>query len=231
MVAQGHNMSRILQKVTAFIVRGPAPGQLLLFEHPTAGIQVPAGTVREGESCEAAALREAGEETGLAGFSLRRFLGSAPAGIPENRRGVVRQATVYSRPDLGSFDWAYVPRGATVKLLGRNANGFTHVQYEEYDCEPDRHYLSYDITGWVQDEALADEVLRSFYLLGFDGVTPERWTAETDNHVFTCSWAPLAHLPPLVPPQAWWLRFLPERPLESVPTANTTRRVKNGEEE
>ncbi len=212
-------MSRILQKVTAFIVRGPAPGELLLFEHPTAGIQVPAGTVHEGESGETAVLREASEETGLTGFSLPCFLGSAPAAIPENRRGIVRKATVYSRPDLGSFDWAYVPRGATVKLLGRSANGFTQVQYEEYDREPDRHYLSYGITGWVQDEALADEVVRSFFLLGFDRVTPARWTAETDNHVFTCFWAPLAHLPPLVPPQQWWLKFLPDDPLEGLTDA------------
>ncbi len=207
-------MSRILQKVTAFIVRGPAPGELLLFEHPNAGIQVPAGTVTEGESTEAAVLREAREETGLGGFVLRCLLGSAPAGLPDNRRGIFRQATVYSRPDPGSFDWAHVPQGATVTLLGRNANRFSHVQYQEYDCEPDRHYLSYDIMGWVQDEALADEVVRSFYLLRYEGVTPDKWTVGTDNHVFTCFWAPLERLPRLVPPQEWWLKFLPERPLE-----------------
>jgi 8-oxo-dGTP diphosphatase len=52
--------------------------QLLVFRHvdfPEVGIQVPAGTVRPGESPEAAALREACEETGLQGLRLANFLG------------------------------------------------------------------------------------------------------------------------------------------------------------
>lgn len=51
---------------------------LLVFSHPDfpeAGIQVPAGTIEPGESVEAAALREAFEETGLAGLEMVAFLG------------------------------------------------------------------------------------------------------------------------------------------------------------
>jgi 8-oxo-dGTP pyrophosphatase MutT (NUDIX family) len=40
------------------------------------GLQVPAGTLRQGEDPAAGALREAQEETGLAGLRLVRFLGS-----------------------------------------------------------------------------------------------------------------------------------------------------------
>ena len=52
--------------------------RLLVFSHPNhpeAGIQVPAGTVEPGETPHAAALREAAEETGLAGLTTAHFLG------------------------------------------------------------------------------------------------------------------------------------------------------------
>jgi SAM-dependent methyltransferase/8-oxo-dGTP pyrophosphatase MutT (NUDIX family) len=205
-------MVDLLQKVAAFVVR-QAPGgpELLLFEHPYAGVQLPAGTVDEGETPEAAVLREVAEETGLARLTVSRHLGSAPAGLPGDYRGVCQQATIYARPDAGSFDWAYVPRGAAVRLLGRRTDGFAHIRYEEYDSEPERHYLTYSLTGWVRDEALAEAVIRHFYLLDFQGESPARWTIEADNHTFTCFWAPLSDLPALVPYQQRWLGFLPEQ--------------------
>jgi 8-oxo-dGTP pyrophosphatase MutT (NUDIX family) len=67
----------IRQKVLCYIVRD---GQLLVFRHlgqpwDASGLQVPAGSIRPGESPEAAALREAEEETGLTGLQLVRKLG------------------------------------------------------------------------------------------------------------------------------------------------------------
>ena len=52
--------------------------RLLVFSHPnspSAGIQVPAGTIEEGERPEEAVMREAREETGLTDLELVRFLG------------------------------------------------------------------------------------------------------------------------------------------------------------
>ena len=63
------------RKVLAYITHA---GRLLLFRHtdyPEAGIQVPGGTVAEGEAPEAAVLREALEETGLTGLELDLLLG------------------------------------------------------------------------------------------------------------------------------------------------------------
>ena len=64
-------------KVLCYIVRD---GQLLVFRHADydlehVGIQVPAGSIRPGESPGDAALREAREETGLSQFSVARKLG------------------------------------------------------------------------------------------------------------------------------------------------------------
>ena len=61
-------MSKIIEKVTAFIIRKSKDGNdLLLFEHPNAGIQIPAGTVEDQETPEKAIIREVAEETGLTG--------------------------------------------------------------------------------------------------------------------------------------------------------------------
>ena len=68
-------MSTVKTKVLAYITHG---GRLLVFRHPhapEAGIQVPAGTVREHERLEEAVLREAREETGLDALTVVRYLG------------------------------------------------------------------------------------------------------------------------------------------------------------
>ncbi len=60
-------------------------GRLLLFRHtqfPEAGIQVPGGTVKEGEDWETAVLREASEETGLTTLELVSYLGSQTWSVP-----------------------------------------------------------------------------------------------------------------------------------------------------
>lgn len=68
-------MKRV-DKAFAYITHG---ARLLVFEHtefPEAGIQVPAGSIRAGESPAAAAHREAREETGLVVLSVPQFLGT-----------------------------------------------------------------------------------------------------------------------------------------------------------
>lgn len=70
-------MPEIKDKVLCYVVRD---GRLLVFRHrdysyEEVGLQVPAGSVRAGEPPEAAALREAREETGLHDFTVVRKLG------------------------------------------------------------------------------------------------------------------------------------------------------------
>ena len=68
-------MPAIKRKVFAYITAGD---HLLIFRHPfvpEAGLQVPAGTVEEGELLTEAVLREAVEETGLSALTLVGNLG------------------------------------------------------------------------------------------------------------------------------------------------------------
>src|SRR5690606_22715073 len=63
------------RKAFAYITQGT---KLLVFEQPDsplAGIQVPAGTIENGESPQTGALREAHEETGLETLRVVQFLG------------------------------------------------------------------------------------------------------------------------------------------------------------
>ena len=135
---QSPEMRGALKKVCALITRrGKAGEEVLLFRHPYAGVQIPAGTVEPGESEEAAALREACEETGLGEFAAQRYLGCQDEILPEGQAVILERTSVYARPDPGSFDWAYLRGGITVSVE-RKAPGFTQVTYRENDQEPQR---------------------------------------------------------------------------------------------
>jgi 8-oxo-dGTP pyrophosphatase MutT (NUDIX family) len=201
--------SEIIEKVTAFITRErEGERQLLLFEHPNAGVQIPAGTVEEGESPEQAVLREAAEETGLTGFSTLRYLGCVERELPEGQRIIAGSTKVHTHPEALGVNWAFLRRGIPVTLTGRRGGGFVQVTYEEFDRVPDPQYVTMCITGWVPDEVLADTLRRHIFLLAFDGQTDERWTVSVDDYAFSLFWAPLASLPEIVHPQDEWLEFL-----------------------
>lgn len=69
-------MPVLKHKAFAYITHGD---RLLVLRHPhapEAGIQVPAGTIEDGERPRDAVMREAREETGLSDLILVRFLGA-----------------------------------------------------------------------------------------------------------------------------------------------------------
>lgn len=67
------------KKIIAYIIReNNNQKELLVHQHrdfPEAGIQVPAGTVEDGEAVEDALFREIAEESGLTNLSITRKLG------------------------------------------------------------------------------------------------------------------------------------------------------------
>ena len=196
-----------IEKVTAFVTRTTEAGlELLLMEHPHAGIQIPAGTVEE-ETPEEAVLREVPEETGIEQGTVRRYLGREEERLPEGQRVIAARTKVYARPHATSFDWAHLRTGIQV-AVNRQERGFTQVTYEEPDRVPDPQFITMSITGWVPDGALADTRVRHFFHLEYGGPTEERWTTFSDNHTFTLFWAPLSGLPEIIAPQDGWLAYL-----------------------
>ncbi len=203
-------MAEVLEKVTAFVLRSSAAGQdLLLFEHPTAGIQIPAGTVEIDEAPRDAVLRETREETGLTTVAIQQDLGVVDTQLPDDERAIRATTAVYARPTVESFDWARLRRGLRVRQE-RQREGFAHITYAEWDQVEDPTYISYQITGWVPAQTLATVERRHFFLLRCSGASPERWTVIDTPHRFTLFWAPLTALPAIVRPQAAWLTMLPE---------------------
>jgi len=208
-------MQEFLEKVTAFVTRhGPRGLELLLFEHPQAGVQIPAGTCDPalggaygGETPEQAALREVLEEAGLGWLVVRALIGQRDELPPGATHVVARQATLYSRPDPASFDWASLRRGIGVRLLRWEA-GYAQVTYEEGDRYPDPRYVSYQLTGWLEEDALARANRRYFFHLAAPANAPEPAPLRTDGHLFRPFWAPFDHLPEIIAPQRAWLDFV-----------------------
>lgn len=198
-----------LGKVTAFITRRRGAGlDMLVFQHPNAGIQIPAGTMEESETPEQAVLRETREETGLENVRVHAYIGFLDEARPAGEFVVCQNTKVYARPDPTSFDWAEFQRGISVRQL-RQDGKFLQVTYEEMDRFPDPEYLTYQITGWVPRSALSSGTRRHFFHLVLDGESPgETWVTYADQHSFRLFWAPVSDLPRIVEPQDRWLGYV-----------------------
>lgn len=197
-----------LDKVTAFVTRrSPAGIDLLLFQHPTAGVQVPAGTVEDGEPLTAAVLRETAEETGLKPSRIVAHIGWRDELPPSFTHVIYHSTKVYSHPDPNSSDWAFLRRGIAVRFERRQGD-FVQVTYDEGDRYPNPNYLSYQITGWVPVTALAARNRRHFFHLEYNSSSPDRWEQFSDHHRFQLFWAPLNRLPPLIDTVQGWLDYV-----------------------
>ncbi|MGE5603393.1 MAG: NUDIX domain-containing protein [Nitrososphaerales archaeon] len=206
-------MTCVAEKVTAFVVRETAAGrQVLLFRHPSAGIQIPAGTVEAGEAPVAAALREGQEETGLLNLAVVRLLGIHQVELDGDLAVIGAACTVYSRPDPASWDWARLPRGATVYIVRRKGD-WVQVDFQENNRFPDPEYLTFRVIGWVRAEILCTTLRRHFYLLTPTAPAPDaEWAVEIDYHIFRPFWAPedkvLQSGGDVVESQRQWLEYL-----------------------
>jgi ADP-ribose pyrophosphatase YjhB (NUDIX family) len=107
----------ILHKVVAYITRERGGRrELLVFRHrdfPDAGVQVPAGTVNDGEAIEDALAREVLEETGLAGVDIVRKLGVFHYRHPVTKRLHVRNVFhLRAAPDTpDAWEWTETSGG------------------------------------------------------------------------------------------------------------------------
>ena len=211
--------------MTAFVTRGPAHArELLLFRHPGGGIQLPAGTIEEGEPAEAAALRETWEETGLTAVAVASYLGAQHQTMRTNYLMVLRKVALLQQPDPDS-DVVLQPfptylglrRGLPVRRMGDVRDGFLPVAYEEYDdiMEDPKALPTRSVSGWIEADSVTPDILRHYFHLTTTGPTPDSWvqSAEEWEHRFELYWAPLPspNDAGLIPSQAAWLREFADR--------------------
>ena len=206
-------MSGVIQKVTAFIVREKdGIKELLVFKHPTAGIQIPAGTVEDGEDLEAAVKREVYEETGLQSVEIEDYLGCFENELSEDERIIAETTQVYIEPDLNAMPYKEkLTKGMTVNYYSTQ-EGFTHISYIEYDKHPNPTCIRYNITGWVPNENISTQKKRHFFQLTTREETADAWELKSDRgHIFNPYWTPLSPKPEIISPQDRWLDFVYEK--------------------
>ncbi len=206
-------MCKSIEKVTAFITQERnGVNALLVFKHPTAGIQIPAGTVEVGENIETAVKREAHEETGLQNVKIEKYLGCIENELDEQERIITQTTKVYIKPDLNAIPYKdKLTRGLTVEHHSTYKD-FTHVTYFEYDKFPNPSYVAYNISGWVPNKNLGKQKTRHFFRLSTTEETEDIWELKSDRgHIFQPFWTPLSPKPEIVSPQNRWLDFVYEK--------------------
>ena len=206
-------MEAALGKVTAFITRATSTErELLVFLHPTAGLQLPAGTVEAGETPEAAVIRETAEETGLHSVSIVELLAVIPQPLAEDERMVLQRCVLQASPGtegtlrLGGF----LERGQTVQVIDHNG-GFQRVTFTEHILEDDTFVAVSSHTGWVPTRCLTHTVERTLFHLTPTEPTPQQWAVNADGHTFALFWIALNQPIGLVAPQQAWFDLVHDR--------------------
>jgi len=209
-------MNHVLGKVTAFIIRrNHAHSELLVFAHPTAGIQVPAGTVEEGETFEYAVLREVHEETGLEQVRLVKMLVESSYSLKGNKQAFLQTTPLFSElsltsasVDIGYGDGSLFRRGMVVSL-NREVEGWSEIVHEEYDLNVSPPKTQFSVRGWVPAHYLTARQTRRFFLLTPTQETPETWELLAEGrYLFRLYWVPLVPKPQLMAPQNEWLNIV-----------------------
>lgn len=104
-----------LRKVIAYVTRQRhGRTELLVFTHrhqPEAGVQVPAGTVEDGEDVAVAVVRELEEESGLSGLAMRGPIDVYWWDTPSGKYRMHRHVFHFTATDAVADEWTIEPRG------------------------------------------------------------------------------------------------------------------------
>jgi len=172
-------------KVTAFVTRLGASGpEVCVFDHPRAGVQLPAGTLEPGEDVYAGARREAFEETGLDDLRFRSEVAVVAASRPGT--AIINHPTSVGGRVIGA--------GYVARVL-------------EHDVTQARIEVD-GATGVVDLEVLSFDAVRHLVHFVIDGEAPDEWfvtSPDGDGHCWRCYWLPIDASPTLNPDQQGWL--------------------------
>ncbi|HEY9290887.1 MAG TPA: NUDIX domain-containing protein [Microlunatus sp.] len=117
------------RKVTVYVIRNVAGDpELVTFWHPGGGRQIPAGTVEPGESYDAAALREAGEETGLTDIELIDDLGVEELIMSDGRALVLAETNLRLSPAGAETHWRLSRTGGWNCSRNTMAGGWSAIK-------------------------------------------------------------------------------------------------------
>lgn len=172
--------------------------RLLVFDHPLAGTQLPAGSVEEGEEPIEAARREVFEETRIqvtggeiVGTSTERLVG----------HGVLLCNVTDARGQT-------IAKGHKVLIVSRS--DFSIVIREEiYDFSFTPPKLKQQTQIETDIDNISFTIVRSFVRFTVNSVmTTQRWSHDADGNIFEVYWTDLADPVELIGPQNSWLRFI-----------------------
>jgi ADP-ribose pyrophosphatase YjhB (NUDIX family) len=210
-----------IAKVTAFVTRRQNDVELLVFQHPTAGMQLPAGTIDEGETPLQAVVREVFEETGLTSLGSVTSLGLISAMGQRSDRMILDTTPFYVEPNVQAetililigtgIETSTLRRGYWCELVGDEAD-WSCIAYN-YTSVVDGIRTSRCKLGWVPSHYLAADVTREMFHVPVTAATPDRWihSCEGDGlHGIEVFWTPLNAAVELVESNRRWLEFARE---------------------
>lgn len=203
-----HTNAPVLHKVSALITRKNGSTQdLLVFRHPTAGIQVPAGTVEAGESLEDAVFREIQEEAGITQVRLLKKLATLEQPLKTNQRVLLQSTRLMSEPEGGLLEFS-LTRGTIVRMRHQQKQA-TEIAYEEYDFNLPDPVAIERFKGWIPSFILTSYIQRHLFHLCTTVPLPEEWSVRADRGLdFHFYWMPLQERIHLVHSQDHWLDYL-----------------------
>jgi len=171
-------MRPTVHKVTCFITRGDG-NEVLVFRHPLAGLQLPAGTVEPDEAVVDAALREAREETGLTHLTPVRELAVISALTTPSDRMLVDDSPLYAEPSTSAsaipIDFGggkvidSLRRGLWVRMI-EQISGWTYAAYETFEWRGNALKLAGSTSGWLPSTSCTSGVGRSLWAAAVRGV-------------------------------------------------------------
>ena len=139
-------------KVCPVVLRHRSRTEILLFEHPAAGIQLVKGTLEAGEVVIAAALRELEEESGLDGVKQTVYLGDWASRTQQSWHFVLCEFGDRRLPESWTFDtldggghrfrFFWFPVADADKLLAAPSAAPTHPVYQDAVFRINEYLLS-----------------------------------------------------------------------------------------